>query len=201
MKMASRWTLFLVAGLSATAPVEASDLRPAVVGDLTGNMHVSQTTPRGCGGIETDVPVIGGRFELAPAEGREVGNGDKMFLMTYGVVSFRPFTVSACGQRRIYSALSVQVANAVSFRASPAGGGRYAFRIPAEDVLLHEAAIANGASEVGNKHPMLPVSGTIDLVNATLEMTVVVASKVHVDFLPDMDGTLTTTLSGTIRFP
>src|SRR5262245_36197156 len=105
MKTTSQFSLLLVAGLSAMTSLDASDLWPTVVGNLAGNMHVSQTTPRGCGGIEADVPVIGGRFELAPAEGRDAPNGDKLFLMTYGVVSFRPFTVSACGQRRIYSAL------------------------------------------------------------------------------------------------
>src|SRR6185436_13238288 len=137
--MKTRWTLLPMAGLLALAPlarpVRAADRTSLVVGDVSGNMHIFQSTPTGCSDAQVDVPVIGGRFDLTPAEGFDVGKGLKRWIMTRGVVSIRPFTIdfSCLGHREHhqYSALSVQVASAVSFLASPSSPGVYRFAIPA----------------------------------------------------------------------
>src|SRR6185503_4132866 len=101
------------------------------------------------------------------AEGFDVGKGLKLWIMTRGVVSIRPFTIdfSCLGhqEHHQYSALSVQVASAVSFLASPSSPGVYRFAIPARDVLLHEAATRDGVPETRDTHPASPVTGIIDL--------------------------------------
>jgi hypothetical protein len=75
------------------------------------------------------------------------------------------------------------------------------FVIPPEDLLLYEAATANGEPEFGYKHPRDPVTGTLDLERGTVTMHVVVATRIHVDVLGDFDGALTADLSGSIAFP
>jgi len=205
MKM--KWTLLLIAGLATLAPAmaqaQASDLQPMVVQNVTGNLHVRQSTPFSCSGVEGDVPVIGGRFDISPSEGRDVGGGNRLFVLTQGTVIINPFTMSvSCPgstTTQDYSALSVQVAQTVSFVGTPYGGpDTFAFSIPPEDVLLYEAGIANGAPENGDSHPSEPVTGTIDLAAGTVQMHVVVATNIHVDPLGDFGGAFTADLSGTI---
>ncbi len=205
--MKTIWTLLLASSLIAAAPAaaRATDLQPMVIQGVGGNMHIHQSTPFPCPDLDADVAVIGGRFEIAPAEGQDLGRGAKRFVLTRGTVRIHPFTVSvSClgdDERRAYSALSVQVSGAVSFIALPSGPGAYTFVIPPGDILLYEAATANGAPETGDRHPRDPVTGTIDTRAGTATMHVVVATRIHVDVLGDFDGALTTDLSGSLVFP
>jgi hypothetical protein len=205
--MKTTFTLLLAASLAGAAPAgaRAAELQPMVVHGLTGNMHIHQSTPIGCPDVDGDIPVVGGGFEVAPAEGREAGGGNKRFVLTRGTVHISPFSVSlSClgdDETQDYTALSVQMAQAVPFTATPTGPGTYTFAIPPGDILLYEAATANGAPETGDKHPRDPVIGTIDTVGGTVSMFVVVATKIHVGVLGDFDGALSVLLSGSIAYP
>ncbi len=205
--MKTMWTLLLAFSLIAAGPAaaRATDLQPMVIQGVGGNMHIHQSTPFGCPDVNGDIPVTGGRFEIAPAEGHDLGGGLKRFILARGTVYIHPFTVhvSCLGddETQAYSELSVQVSGAVTFTASPSGPGTYTFVIPPGDILLYEAATANGAPETGDKHPRDPVTGTIDTVAGTVTMHLVVATKIHVDVLGDYDGALTTDLSGSVVFP
>ena len=77
----------------------------------------------------------------------------------------------------------------------------FAFTIPAADVLLYEAATVNGGPEDGYQNPRDPVTGTINYGAGTVQMHVVVATKIDVDPFGDFDGDLTADLSGTINLP
>ncbi len=205
--MKTMWTLLLVGGLTTLGAVAqaADDLQPLVMQAIGGNMHIHQSTPVGCPDVNGDIPVSGGRFEFAPAEGHDLGGGNKRFSITRGTVHIHPFTVhvSCLGhdETDAYSELSVQVRGAVTFTASPLSAGVYTFSIPASDVLLYEAATKNGAPETSDIHPRDPVTGTLDTVAGTGSMHVVVATRFHAGVLGDFDGALTTDLSGTLVFP
>ena len=121
--MKSKWTLLLIGGLSALGPVLATaqtvDLSPMVVQGVTGNLHIFQSTPIGCPDVNGDIPVTGEWFRIAPAEGLDVGGGNRGFLLQRGTVRIHPFTVhvSCLGhdETQAYSTLSVEVAQAVFF--------------------------------------------------------------------------------------
>src|SRR6185436_18623968 len=129
--MATKRTLLLIGGLALLAPAAAlaqpPDRKPLTVGNVSGNMHIFQSTPFACSDIEGDVPVTGGRFDLTPAQGLDAGGGYKRFVMTRGRVRMSPFNIdfSCVGfeEHHHYTALSVQVANSVSFLAAPSGPG------------------------------------------------------------------------------
>ena len=207
--MKSKWTLLLIGGLSAIAPALASaqttDFSPMVVKSVTGNLHIHQSTPIGCPDVDGDIPVIGEWFEIAPAEGIDLGGGNKGFVMQRGTVRINPFTVhvSCLGhdETRAYTALSVEIAQVVPFEAVPSGLDTYSFTIPAADVLLYETATVNGGPEHGYKNARDPVTGTIDFGTGKITMDVVVATKIHIETFGDYDGDLTADLSGTIKLP
>ena len=87
------------------------------------------------------------------------------------------------------------------FVGVPSGPDSYAFSIPAADVLLYETATVNGGPENGYRNARDPVTGTIDFGTGSIQMHVVVATKIHMDVFGDFDGDLTADLSGTIKLP
>jgi hypothetical protein len=155
--------------------------------------------------------ITGGRIEITPANG---AMGGKQFTLTRANLSFAPFNVSgSCagfGDTRHYTNVDVRLGNAVSFTATDLGGGAFAVTIPKADFLIYEAAIVDGDPENSYKHPSQDVTGTIDFTNRTVEMTIVLATKVKFRegcvlgecVIDETDsGTLTTTLTGTIVLP
>jgi hypothetical protein len=213
--MTTKWMLLSIAGLAgvalAASHVTGADLQPMVVTNLSGNLHVAQGIP--CGTAQSDSAITDGRIEITPANGVDVPGG-KQFTLTRANITFAPFNVSgSCagfGDTRHYTNVDVRLGNAVTFTASALGGGAFAVTIPKADFLIYEAAIADGNPETGYKHPSQDVTGTIDFTNSTVQMTVVLATQVKfkegcVDdhcIINEIDnGTLTTTLSGTIVLP
>ena len=204
MKM--NWILLAIGSASgialATAPVHTADLRPFVVTNITGTLHIVQKIP--CDTLTKDTPVTEGRIVIGPAEGFDVPGG-KSFVLTGYTISFAPFTLSGSCRgvagSRTYNLLSVQLGQAVAFTAFDRGGGVFAVTIPKDEFLLYEAAVVDGRfSEKGYAHPSQDVTGTIDLTRGTLAMQAVVARSIRI--LDEEDpGTLTVDLSGTIAFP
>src|SRR6185503_2237684 len=92
--MKTRWTLLCIGGLSALGPAWArgADLQTMVVTSLTGGLRGRQSLPFHCDDVDQTTPVIQGRLELTPAEGRDVPGG-KSFTLTQANVSFAPFTI------------------------------------------------------------------------------------------------------------
>ena len=178
--MRIQWTLLLAAGLIAPAPAVAlaQPLRrpPLVVGNVSGNLHIFQSTPAPCPSVDDDVAVSGGHFEIAPAAVLDLEGGRQGFLMTQGTITFQPFTtgLSCAGHEEThrYTALSVDVANAVPFVGVPSDRGILTFSISPRDVILHETATRNGVPERRTARPRDPVSGTIDLVHRRIGLTV-----------------------------
>src|SRR5438128_1903123 len=127
---------------------------------------------------------------------------------------FQGFSVSAsCGifsDTRIYSDISIRLARAISFVATPATGGTLAVTIPKNDILVAEQAVVNGNPEQNYFNASQDVTGTIDLTHATMHITFVATSTTHFqagctptgciidEFKP---GTFTADVSGTIVFP
>jgi hypothetical protein len=219
--MKTKWIHLLTLGLTvtSTAATVASPPLPMVVNTLSGSLHVQQGLP--CGQLTETTPVTAGRIELTPAGGHDVPGG-KRFTLTRANVLFAPFELSATcygfSETRTYQEVGVQVVRAASFVGTPSSPGVYTVTIPKEEVLIYEAAIANGLLEQGYKHPKHDVTGTINLQNRTVQMQVVVGTRVHfkagcVDFCGPFadceacvidehkDGTLTASLSGTLVFP
>ena len=214
--MTTKWMLALIGGVSgvvlATAFVQSADLSPMVVTNLGGTLRIEQGVP--CADdVDHTTPVIGGRFELTPAEGIDVGP-DKRFVLTRANVSFQPFSIhrSCLGfdRTRNYTEVGVQLGQSVSFLATGAGGGLYNINIPKESMRLFTAAVVNGDVETGVKQPSEDVTGTINLTTGAFSLHVVLATRVHFEarctpfgcvINETKDGRLTANITGTIVFP
>jgi Thrombospondin type 3 repeat/HYR domain len=220
--MTKKWMLAVMGGTSgialAAVLAHGADAGPMIVTDLTGDLRIEQGIP--CADdVDQTTPVTDGRLEITPSEGVDVPGG-KAFVLTRASVSFAPFSIhrSCLGisRTRSYTQVGVQIGRAVPFTAT-ASGGAYLFTIPKENFEIFEATVVNGGLETGYKQPSEPVTGTIDLALGTVQMRVVVATKVHfkagcVDPCPigscevclideTKSGKLTANLSGTIVFP
>src|SRR5438876_694932 len=144
-----KWMLLVIGSASgialATARVHTADLRPFVVTNITGNLHIVQkicdTT------LTKDTPVAQGRIVITPAEGFDVPGG-KSFVLTGFTISFASFTLSGSCRgvagSRTYNLLSVQLGKAVAFTASDRGGGVFDVTIPKDDFLIYETAVVDG---------------------------------------------------------
>ena len=211
-----KWMLFLIGSMSgialAAGLIQAADLHPMVVNNPTGSLRIQQGIP--CDDdVDQTTPVTQGRIEITPAQGVAVPGG-RLFALTRVNVSFAPFSIHrSClgfGETRSYTAVGVQLGQSVSFTAAAAAPGVYAVTIPKDDFVIYESAIVNGNSEAGQKRPSQDVTGTIDLAHGTVQMRVVVATRIHfragclfghcaID--ETRNGSLTATLSGSITFP
>ena len=214
--MKTKWTIEVAGGLCGVALTAAlaqgADLQPLVVTDLAGALRIQQGIP--CGhDVDQTTPVAHGRIELTPATGIDGPDG-KRFVLTRASLSFAPFSIfrSCLGQSETknYTEVGVQLAHITSFTATPTGGGIFNVTIPKSEFLISEATIVNGDWESGFKHPSEDVTGTIDLVHGTVQMRVVMATRVHfkagcLGSLCVIDeyqnGTLTANISGTGVFP
>jgi hypothetical protein len=199
-------TLMLTA---ASAPAADS---PAVVTSLTGTLKISQNIP--CSGVvNVTTTVSGGRIELSPAEGIDV-TGGKQFSLSRATLTFTPFSASGnCGVfsgSQNYTEVAVQLMKGAPFLATPAGGGVYNVTIPKTAIEFYEASIVNSGPETGYFQPDQDVTGTIDLVNGTVSLHVVIATSVRFRegcvnnscIIDETDsGTLTADVSGVIAFP
>jgi hypothetical protein len=201
----------LTALVFAASPAGASDLRPAFVSSPSGTLHIEQQIP--CGGLVVQsTPVTAGYIEISPAEGLDV-TGGKQFVLTRVNLSFAPFSATgSCllfSETHNYTEVGVELAQAVSFVGTPAGGGVYNVTIPRSLVWLNEASIVNGEPENGTRQPRDDVTATIDLTRGIATMHVVVANSVHfqacaLGICPineDDPGTFTADISGPLVFP
>ena len=213
--MTTKWVLALIGGTAgvvlATGFVQTADLQPMVVTNLGGTLRIQQGVP--CEDVDQTTALNGGRLELTPAEGVDVG-ADKRFVLTKADVSFAPFSISrSClgfSRTRNYTEVGVQLGQAVSFLALGAGGGLYNLTIPKEDVRLVTAAVVNGDLETVIKLPSEDVTGTINLTTGVFSMHVVLATRVHFEagctplgcvINETYNGKLTADITGTIVFP
>ena len=215
--MKTKRTLLAAGGLSVivlSAPLaKAVDLRPLVVTNLGGTLHVLQSVP--CDGVvDLTTRVRGGRIEMTPAEGPDVVGGDKIFHLTGLTLFFMPFRVDGkCrGVRDPHNVteIGVRLAGAVVLRAV-AGDNRYHVTIPKEEFLLYDAIIDNDVPKTAYERPSEAVTGTIDLARGTMQLHIVVATRLRfragcnplfrcrVDEV--RDGTRTVDVAGTIIFP
>src|SRR6185295_3525053 len=181
--MMTKKTLLLIGGMcgiALAAPLAQSpNLQPMIVSNLTGNLRIEQPIP--CtDDVDQLTPVTGGRIEMTPAEGVDVSGG-KAFVLTRVSVSFAPFSIHrSCltvDRTRNYTEVGVQLARAVTFTAAPLGAGLYQVTIPAEDFLIYESAVVDGAAETGYKRPKQPVTATIDLAHGTVQLHVAVGTR------------------------
>lgn len=192
---------------------QTHDLRPMVVGNLTGNLRVQQGVP--CDDdVDRLTPVTGGRLELTPADGFTVTAG-KRFTLVRGAITFSGFSVSrSClgfDRTRSYGEIGVQLSRAVTFTAtSTPTPNVYSVTIPKSSFEVFYATMVNGSQETGRKHPSQDVTGTIDLAAGTVSMRVVLATSVHFEagctpigciINETHGGTLTADIAGTIVFP
>jgi hypothetical protein len=214
--MKTKWILLVVAGLSVIvappAPARSADLQPMVATGLTGNLHIHQDIPI-CDDLDFDVPVVGGRIEISPTDGFDVGGGSKSFTFTRMNVFFNGFHthVSCLGSDddETFSEVGATLAQAVRFTGSPAGPGVYNFTISKDAFLVHEDTIRKRNSDPAGpddsfKHPSENVTGFIDLNLGKVHVHVKIATKLHIEFGPiseDKDGSQTADIDGTITFP
>ena len=213
--MKTTLTLLLAAAamfLSAPAvEAQSSILIPTVVSDLTGTLRIQQPIP--CvDDVDMTTPVTAGRLELTPALGTDVAGG-KEFTLTRGSIAFAPFSIhrscATIDRTRNYTSVGVQLTRAIRFTAT-GSGGVYSVVIPKEDFEIYEAVIVNGDEETGYKQPSEDVTGTIDFNAGTVQMHVVLATRVHFEagctpfgciVNETTDGTLTADITGTIHLP
>jgi len=215
--MTTKWMRLATAGaaalVAAASLARGGDLQPAVVANLTGNLHIAQPLPLNCDEIVRDVAATGGRLDFTPAEGTDIAGG-KSFVLTRANISFADFDISAScdgdSGDEDFKTVSVQLAHATSFTGAALGGGVYAVTIPRAGFQLYEAATVNGELSTNYLTPLQDVTGTVDLTQGTVQLTVVIATKMHFSigciaghclFDDDEAGTLTTTVSGAITFP
>jgi hypothetical protein len=215
--MTTKWMRLATAGaaalVAAASLARGGDLQPAIVPSVTGNLHINQPLPLDCDAVVRDVAVTGGHLEFTPADGVDIAGG-KSFVLTRANMSFAPFHIQASCHGESgdedFSTVSVQLAHAAPFTGAALGGGVYTVTIPRTGFQLYEAATVNGELSTNYLTPLQDVTGTIDLAQGTLQLTVVIATKMHFSiaciaghclFDDDESGTLTTTISGAITFP
>ncbi|HEX3702383.1 MAG TPA: thrombospondin type 3 repeat-containing protein [Vicinamibacterales bacterium] len=216
--MTTKWMRLVIAGAAALVAAagfaRGGDLQPAVVSSLTGDLQIDQPLPLNCDDVKRTVALTSGRIEFTPVDGVDIGGGARSFVLSRASVSFEPFHIHAScdgdSGDEDFSTVSVQLAHAASFTGAPLGGGVYAVTIPRTGFQLYEAATVNGTLSTNYLTPLQDVTGTIDLTQGTLQLTVVIATSMHfsigctpIGCLYDntLGGTLTTTISGPITFP
>ena len=204
-----------LAGFSGTTPTLAQSigLLPMVVNQVTGQLAIHQPLPGTCDNINQTAAVTKGRIEISPSDGVDIPGG-KSFVLTRANVSFAPFRIERhCMTEDFdttFADVNVQLRGAVPFTGVPSGSV-FAFTIPKDRFLLYEAFTANGEPESGLTIPDEDVTGTVDLVNGTFAMTVVVGTDIHIRIgcVPVLGcvvddhyrGTLTAAMSGPLVFP
>ena len=216
--MTNKWMTGLVAGVGGAALLAVSlsgstDLTPLVINSPTGTLHVEQGVPCAAN-VDLTTPITGGRIELTPSEGIDVGGGNKRFGLTRLNLFFESFTVSrdclGIGETRSYTEINAELSRTVSFIATPTGPGVYSFVIPKEGFEIFQASLQNGTPDTGLKTPREDVTGTIDFTLGTLQMHAEMATRVHFEagctdigciINEDRDGLLTVDVSGAIVFP
>ncbi len=217
--MKPNWTPILFAGLGgvvlSVAIARSADLQPMAVTGLSGTLRIQQGAP--CGEhVDVTTSATGGRLELTPSEGIPLVGGSRLWTLTRGTVSFAGFAASgSClgfDETQTYSTVRVQISRAVSFTATPTPTPDvYSVVIPKANFLLSYATTVDGNPETGTKVPKEDVTGTINLAAGTVQMHVVLGTRVtfRAGCVPYIgcainethDGTLTADLTGTIVFP
>jgi hypothetical protein len=191
-----------------------ADLTPLVVNSPAGTLRVQQGVPCAAD-VDLTTPITGGRIEMTPADGIDAGGGNKRFALTRLNLFFASFSVHreclGFGETRSYSEINAELSRTVSFTATPAGPGVYAFTIPRDAFEIYQAALQNGSPDAGFKTPSEDVTGTIDFTLGTVQMHAVLATRVHfragcTDLFgciinEERDGLLTVDVSGPIVFP
>ena len=208
------FSIVTLAVAGAVALVRGADLQPAIVTNLSGQLHIVQPIP--CDGIVNETAdVTGGRIELSPAEGVDLAGGAKRFSLTRANINFEGFSASgSClgfDETDTYGPIRVQLARSITFTALPSGvPGVFNVTIPRLAFELRYATTVDGAVDTGTKIPREDVTGTINLTAGTMQMHVVLGTRVHFRrgciaggcvINETHDGTVTADVNGTIQFP
>jgi hypothetical protein len=204
--------IVLAVSLSGSADGSA-DPTPIVVSSPTGTLRVQQGVP--CADdVDLTTPITGGRIELTPGEGIDVGGGNKKFGLARLNLFFESFTVHRecllIGETRSYTEITADLSRTVTFTATPAGPGVYTFTIPSEEFEIYQASLQNGIPDAAFKKPSEDVTGTIDFTLGTVQMHAEIATRILFQagctdlgciINEEHDGLLTVDVSGPIVFP
>jgi thrombospondin type 3 repeat protein len=200
---------------AGTVVVQSADMQPLIVSGMTGTLRIQQGVP--CDDdVDRTVPVTSGRLTLTPSEGIPLSGGNRMWTLATGTVTFGGFSVSrSClgfSETRTYGDIHVQISRAVTFTATPTPTpGIYNVVIPKANFVITYVTTVNGSTEIGTKQPKQDVTGTINMADGTMQMRVVLGTRVTfkagcVEYLgcvinETRDGTQTANLAGTMEFP
>lgn len=162
--------------IAQTAPPPI-DLRPLIVTDLGGTLHLIQAVP--CNQVvEVTTMVRDGRAELTPSEGvPNSRTGGKTFTMISLTLLYEPFrAVGDCqGFRDSHevSELGVRLAGAVTFDVAPNGD----FSIPKEKFLILESFVDNNQAKTAYQKPSEDVTGNLDVPGGTMQLRIVIGTQ------------------------
>ena len=159
---------------SAPPPI---DLRPLIVTDLGGELHLIQAVP--CNQVvEVTTMVRDGRAELTPSEGiPDLRTDGRTFTMISLTLLYEPFrAVGDClGFRDSHNVtdLGVKLAGAVTFLVESDGD----FTIPKEKFLLLESFVDNNKAKTAYQKPSEDVTGNLDLRGGTMRLRIVIGTQ------------------------
>jgi hypothetical protein len=180
--MAGAWA-FSALLLSATT-ANAADARRLEITNVSGGARIQQSLP--CGNtVDLTSPIARGYMQmtwLPPTRG-----GDVLVDLTKLTMFLSPFHVEAncngVGGSVDFREIGASLASTVRFRATPTSEpGVYHIRIPKEQFLIYETVINNlpiPQPEAIYKRPSEDVTGLIDVRRQTVQLQIVLESKLH----------------------
>jgi hypothetical protein len=167
-----------------TAPPPSS---PLIITDLSGSVQIHQDLP--CGGqLDTTQSIASGRMDIALDQVQGSTDGTVNFDLGRLDMFLTPFSVDAncMGIHAAidFTSIGLQLANFVKFTGIPTGPpGVFGFLIPKDQFLIFETIFDNAPGvkqpEQQYKKPTEDVTGVLDLVNRTVSLRIVLASRLH----------------------
>lgn len=211
----------VVAGIlgvvALSAPPTLARGSNVIFNNLRGTLHVSQGVP--CNGVVTATTSIAdGRMHIQPMLVRaDVIGPDAVFDLSLLELFFTPFSVQhECVGLKVnveFLAIGVRLANTIRFTGQSLGDGRYRFRIPRREFLVHRSVVTNlpvPQPMTDYDRPSEDVTGEFDMRRGTADLHVVLSSRlrfrlgcVHKRCLIDevRDGTQTANVRGQLHHP
>lgn len=181
----------LVAGvlivIALSVPATQARSRPLIITNFRGTLHISQGVP--CGGaVAATTSVADGRMEITPSLVRaDVIGADTIFALTRLDMFFTPFSIQReCFGLNVnvaFTEIGVRLASVLRFTGQSLGDGRYRFMIPKREFLVYESVMSNlpfaPQPMTDYKRPSENVTGELDLRRGTVEMRIVLSSRLH----------------------
>jgi hypothetical protein len=181
--------------------------QPLIITDFSGSVQIHQDLP--CGqSLDFAESIEKGRMDLAldPVQGST--DGSVKFDLGRLDMFLTPFSVEAncLGMHAAidFTSIGLQLANFVKFTGFPTGvpgSNQFTFSIPNDQFLIFETIFDNapGVKQPEQQYtkPSQPVTGLIDLVNRTVSLQIMLASKLRFPgFIGTFDGTQTSDIRG-----